>query len=82
MFYAWNPRPFPIEVQPKHIFATEDSVGVVAEDGKIWYVNERLIDESDLVSQKDRLYVCEDSNLEREVLGMGGKHGLFYALLK
>ena len=42
MFYAWNPRPFPVEVQPKRIFAAEDSVGVVAEDGKIWFVNEKL----------------------------------------
>lgn len=82
MFYAWNPRPFPIDVQPKRIFATEDCVGVVAEDGKIYFVNEKLIDDSELISQKDRLYVSEDSTLEREVLGLGGKHGLIYALLK
>ena len=63
MFYAWNPRPFPVEVQPKRIFAAEDSVGVVAEDGKIWFVNEKLIEDSECVNQKERLYVCEDSNL-------------------
>ena len=81
MFYAWNPQPFPVDVAAKKIFAVENSVGAVAEDGKIWFLNEKIIDESEMVSQKHRLYVSEDSNLEREVLSLGGKYSLMTALV-
>jgi len=46
MFYAWQPTPFPIEVQAKSIFATDSSVGVVADNGKVYYLNERIIEDS------------------------------------
>ena len=52
MGYAWTPTPFPIDVSPKRIFAGADCVGVLAEDGKLYYLNEKIIDDSELVNQK------------------------------
>ena len=57
-------------------------MGVLGEDGRLWYLNEKIIDDSELVNQKERLYVCEDPSLEGEILDLGGKYHLRYALLK
>lgn len=82
MSYAWQPTPFPIDVQAKRIFATDSSVGVVTEDGKVYFLNERIIDDSEYVSKASRLYVCEDAAFEKGVLNIGGNYHLRYALVK
>jgi hypothetical protein len=60
MYDKYQPTPFPIEVNAKKIFATESSVGVITNDNKIYYLNDRFIEDSELVNEKSRLFVCED----------------------
>jgi len=82
MFVKYQPTPFPLNKKAKKIFATESSVGVVAEDGKIYYLNEKLIDDSDFVCKDKRLFICEDDNLNSEIIDIGGSYHLRYALVK
>ncbi|MCB0369136.1 MAG: hypothetical protein KDD45_06690 [Bdellovibrionales bacterium] len=46
MYDKYQPTPFPLEVPVKSIFATESSVGVVSVENKIFYVNDKFIDDS------------------------------------
>lgn len=80
MNVKFQPTPFPSDVQGK-IFATESSVGIIAKDGKVYYLNEKLIDDSDFVCQKNRLFVSEDPNLT-SVIDIGGSYHLRYALVQ
>lgn len=80
MKVKYQPTPFPKDVKGK-IFATESSVGIVGEDGKIYFLNEQLIEDSDFVCKKNRLFVSEDPNLE-SVIDIGGAYHLRYALVK
>lgn len=50
MYDKYQPTPFPIEVNAKKIFATESSVGVITNDNKIYYLNDRFIEDSELVN--------------------------------
>jgi alpha-tubulin suppressor-like RCC1 family protein len=61
-FDKWQPTPFPLQVPTKKIFASESSVGVITTDNKLYYLNEKLIDDSDYVCKKNRVYLCEDPN--------------------
>lgn len=64
MFNKYQPTPFPHDVQPKSIFATQSSVGIVGVDNKIYFLNDRIIDESECLSSSERLFESEDCNLE------------------
>lgn len=50
MYDKYQPTPFPIEVNAKKIFATESSVGVITNDNKIYYLNDKFIEDSELVN--------------------------------
>jgi hypothetical protein len=82
MYYKYQPARFPIDVQAKKIFATQSSVGVVSTDNKIYFLNDRIIDDSECLNQSERLYVSEEPSLSGEILDIGGSHGLRYALVK
>lgn len=82
MFDKYQPAPFPHNIEAKQIFATESSVGIVGTDNKLYFVNDRIIEDSECLCQNHRLFECEDSNLEGEVLSIGGSYGLRYALIK
>lgn len=56
MNVKFQPTAFPLDVKGK-IFATESSVGVIGQDGKVYYLNEKLIDDSDFVCKKNRVFV-------------------------
>lgn len=80
MNVKFQPTPFPSQVKGK-IFATESSVGVVGEDGKVYFLNEKLVEDSDFVCKKNRLFVSEDPNLS-SVIDIGGAYHLRYALVQ
>jgi hypothetical protein len=82
MYDQYQPTPFPHNVRPKSIFATETSVGVVDQDNKLYFVNERIIEDSECLCPKRRLYECEDPNFKSEILAIGGTFNLRYALVK
>lgn len=50
MYDKYQPTPFPIDVNAKRIFATDSSVGVITQDNKIYYLNDRFIEDSELVN--------------------------------
>jgi hypothetical protein len=56
-------------------------VGIVGEDGKVYFLNEQLIDDSDFICKKNRLFVSEDPNLS-SVIDIGGSYHLRYALVQ
>lgn len=80
MNVKFQPTPFPSQVKGK-IFATESSVGVVGQDGKVYFLNEKLVDDSDFICKKNRLFVSEDPNLS-SVIDIGGAYHLRYALVQ
>lgn len=41
------PTPFPSKVQAKSIWATTDSVGIIGEDNKIYFLNDPIVDDYD-----------------------------------
>jgi hypothetical protein len=41
MFAKYQPVAFPLDATPKKIFATHDAVGIVTEDNKIYFLNDR-----------------------------------------
>ena len=43
-----RPERFPTNVKAKSIFATYDSVGIIAEDDKIYFINDQFIDDSNV----------------------------------
>lgn len=57
-------------------------MGVITADNKLYYLNEKLVDDSDYVCKKNRVYLCEDPNLSSEILDIGGTYHLRYALVK
>jgi hypothetical protein len=44
MNVVFQPTPFPLDQGVKKMFATESSVGVIAEDNKFYFLNEKLVD--------------------------------------
>ena len=58
MYDKYQPTAFPGNFQAKSIWATESSVGIVTKDNKLYFVNDRIIDDSEQLCQKSRLYEC------------------------
>ena len=65
MYAKYQPTPFPGDYQAKSIWATDSSVGIVTKDNKLFYLNDRIIDDSELICQNSRLFECEDPAFER-----------------
>ena len=63
MYDKYQPAPFPVDKTAKKIFATESSVGIVSTDGKLYFVNDKIIEDSDCINVRDRVYESEDHNL-------------------
>ena len=70
------PTPFPAHVESSSIWATKNSVGIIGTDGKVYFVNDPIIDDYDKVGQ---VFVSDDSNL-KGAFKIGGSHLLRYAL--
>jgi hypothetical protein len=67
MGLAYKPKPFPNSVRnPKAIFATDYSVGVITEDNKILYICDKILEQSDLC-QKTKVYMSEDERLNGNI---------------
>ena len=65
MHDKFQPTPFPGNFQAKSIWATDSSVGIVTNQNKLYYLNDRIIDDSELIDEKSRLFECEDPTFDR-----------------
>ena len=79
MDVKYKPGKFPADVPLSKIFATYNSVGGITEDGKVIFLNDQFIEDSD-ANQKG-WFVSDDRNLNKGVLEIGGPHQLRYALV-
>lgn len=79
MFDKFQPTPFPVDVKAKKIFATESSVGVITEEGKLYFLNDKIIEDAECIDSKNRVFYCEDPKLSN-IVDIGGNYGLRYAL--
>jgi len=79
MHSRFRPERFPVkEGTVRTIFATTDSVGVIDKDGRIGYLNDEIISNSE---KKDNVFVSRDENLNNTIQ-IGGAYNLRYALVK
>ncbi|CAM5999462.1 unnamed protein product [Sphagnum balticum] len=67
-YLKYQPTPFPLNVKARKIFASESTVGVISEDNHVYFLNEKIIDDSDFADNKNRVYVVEDDKFKGEVL--------------
>lgn len=63
MAAKFQPTPFPVKEKADKIFASQSSVGIVTKDNKLYFLNEKLIDDSDFVCKSNRVFLSEDPNL-------------------
>lgn len=56
MFDKYQPSPFPHNIEAKKIFATQSSVGIVGTDNKLYFVNDRIIEDSECLCPNHRLF--------------------------
>lgn len=79
MHLRFRPEKFPVEKGTvKTIFATYDSVGVVDKSGRIGYINDHFIENSE---KKGDVFVSRDEHL-KGVVKLGGSYKLRYAVVK
>ena len=79
MHSKFRPERFPVkEGTVKTIFATTDSVGVIDKEGRIGYLNDEIIANSE---KKDGVFLSRDENL-KNTIKIGGAYKLRYALVK
>lgn len=78
MHAKFRPAQFLVQKGVRSIFATLNSVGVIDEEGKVVYLNDQFIDDSDVYGE---YIVCEDDNL-KSVYEIGGTYKLRYALVQ
>lgn len=79
MDLKFRPARFPVIEPAQKIFATYDSVGIIAENGKVYYLNDKFIDDSDV---EETHIVSDDEKLKNGVLEIGGTYKLRYALVR
>lgn len=78
MHSKFRPERFPVKAgSVRNIFATENVVGVIDEQGRVGYLNDRFIDDSD---KKGDFFISRDENLKNPVK-IGGWGMLRYALI-
>lgn len=65
MHSKFRPEKFPVGYRAKSIFATYDSVGIIGEDQKVYYLNDQFIDDSDAVGN---YLVSDDETLKNGVV--------------
>lgn len=76
MHSKFLPTRFPCNVNAKSIWATYDSVGIIGEDGKIYFLNDPIIADHDKYGD---VMVCDDPAL-MGAWKVGGTHRLRFAL--
>jgi hypothetical protein len=76
MHSKFLPTRFPSSVDAKSIWATKNSVGIIGTDGKVYFVNEPLVDDCDKVGE---VMVSDEPSL-KGAFRIGGTHLLRYAL--
>ena len=76
MHSKFLPTKFPVSVEAKSIWATKNSVGIIGVDGKVYFVNEPLVQDCDKLGDA---MVSDEPNLQG-VFKIGGSHLLRYAL--
>jgi hypothetical protein len=76
MHSKFLPTKFPASVEAKSIWATKNSVGIIGVDGKVYFVNEPLVEDCDKFGD---VMVSDEPNL-KGVFKIGGTHLLRYAL--
>lgn len=76
MHAQFMPTPFPVNVQATSIWATRNSVGIIGTDGKVYFINDPIVDDYDKVGQ---VMVSDDANL-KGAFKIGGSHLLRFAL--
>lgn len=81
MNVKFQPTEFPLKIKASKIFATESSVGIIGEDQQTYFLNEKLVDDSDFICKKNRLFMNEDPNLS-SLIDIGGTYHLRYALVE
>lgn len=79
MHCKWRPEPFPVGGNVKKIFATYDSVGYIDQNNTVRYINDQIIDDSDV---NNGVFTVEDPNFKGSVLEIGGTYTLRYALIQ
>jgi D-serine dehydratase len=78
---AYKPIAFPKQLQDiKDTFATLNSVGVISNNNEVFYINDKLIEDSDQ-DPHNKVYVSEDSNLKGDIKAIGGKYEVNYAIV-
>lgn len=76
MHSKFLPTRFPTQVGAKSIWATFDSVGIIGEDNKIYFLNDPIIADHDIVGQ---VMISDDPALQG-AWKIGGTHKLRFAL--
>ncbi len=76
MHSKFLPTPFPANVEAKSIWATRNSVGIIGSDGKVYFVNDPIVDDYDKVGE---VMVSDEANL-KGAFKIGGSHLLRFAL--
>ncbi len=76
MHSKFLPTRFPAPVEANSIWATKNSVGIIGTDGKVYFVNEPLVDDCDKVGD---VMVSDEPSL-KGAFRIGGTHLLRYAL--
>eukprot|EP00919_Chromeraceae_sp_WS-2016_P022037 GHVR01052384.1.p4 GENE.GHVR01052384.1~~GHVR01052384.1.p4 ORF type:complete len:100 (+),score=6.00 GHVR01052384.1:3222-3521(+) len=78
MHLKFQPEKFPLEMAANKIFATYDSVGIIGADSKVYYLNDKIIDDSDEING---VMVIDDEKMNGNVVDMGGLYKLRYAII-
>lgn len=77
MYIKSRPELFPTQGEVKSIFATHNSVGVIAQDGKVSFLNDGLVEGS---LKKGEVFVSRNEDL-RNAVEIGGTYLLRYAVI-
>lgn len=78
---AYKPRAFPKKIENvKTTFATLNSVGVITQDNQVYYINDKLVEDSDQ-DPNSKVFVVEDEHFKGDVRAIGGKYDLNYAIV-
>ena len=76
MHSKFEPTQFPAYVEAKSIWATRNSVGLIGADGKVYFINDPIVNDYDKVGE---VMVSDEANL-KGAFKIGGSHLLRFAL--
>ena len=75
MHSKFEPTQFPAYVEAKSIWATRNSVGLIGADGKVYFVNDPIVNDYDKVGEA---MISDEANL-KGAFKIGGSHLLRFA---